>query len=149
MSSNFPDDMFDAQAPHGTVRYVLHGFFVRSDKPLTLIMRHAGHSNPAYMNARRKADLKLQAYGDSVPIDVTLDHVIPVFAQTVIVGWENAIGRDGKPIPCTPDEVEACLRSLSKRNADVVNRALGHAVPADHFRDVAAPMGTAEALGNG
>lgn len=148
MSSNFTDDMFEAQAPHGTVRYVLNGFHVRHPAPLALIMRHAGESNPAYMNARRKAELQLKAYGDAAPLATTLDLLIPVFAQTVIENWENAVGRDGKPIPYTADEGEACLRAIAKRSPDVVNRALGHAVPADHFRD-ALPPGAVEALGNG
>lgn len=146
MSNNFDLDMFDAQAPVGTVRFVLNGFYVRSDKPMALIMRHAGESNPAYINARRKMDNLLKGYGDEIPPDVMRDHLIPVFAKTVIVDWENVIGRDSKPVPCVPDEVEALLRALAKRNGDVVFRAFNQAFPADHFRE---GFGSAEALGNG
>ena len=148
MSSNFSDDMFDAQAPKGTVRFVLNGFHVRHELPVALIMKHAGFSNPAYMNARRKADLQLQAYGESPPLEVQLDILIPVFSRTVVERWEHVIGANGKPVPCVPDEVEALLRVIAKRNPDIVNRALVHAVPADHFRD-ALPPGAAETLGNG
>lgn len=144
MSSNFPLYMFDAQAPQGTVRFTCTGFHVRSSKPIVLIMRHAGYSNEAYVQARRAADLKLVAYGENPPQEVLFDHIIPVFAQTVVTDWENVLGHDAKtPVPCVPDEVEALLRALAHKNRDVVTRAMAHATSADNFRALV------EALGNG
>jgi hypothetical protein len=146
MSSNFDDDMFDSIAPRGTVEFTLDGVYVRGDQPLVLQMRHAGESNPEYMNARRKVDNALRATtGD--PSNAEVRRVlIPVFAETVITGWRNAIGRDGKPIPYNADEGAAFLRVLVRKNGDIVSRAMAYALDADRFR---APIGTAEALGNG
>lgn len=141
--SNFPIDMFDAQAPQGAVRFTCTGFRIRSPHDLVLVMRHAGFSNEAYAQARRLADLKLQAFGDHPPLAAQLDVLIPVYAQTVVTGWEHVNGADGKPVPYSPIEGEALLRALAHKNADVVLRAIYHAQPADNFRPLV------EGLGNG
>lgn len=148
MSSNFDDDtLFGDLVPQGTIRVTLPEVLVRSDKPLVLVMRHAGESNHAFMNAKRKMDNSLRSFGDTPPPEVIRERLIGVFAKTVIVGWENANGKDGKPIPFSPDEVEACLLALVKRKRpDLVEKAMLPALKAEHFAEGA---GTAESLGNG
>lgn len=141
--SNFPLDMFDARAPKGTVRFTCSGFHVRSAKPITFIMRHAGWTNEPYVQARRAADLKLQAFGDNPPQEAVFDVLIPVFAQHVIEGWEDVIAADGRAVAYDPTEGEALLRALAHKNRDIVTRAFAHATPADNFR------AAAELLGNG
>lgn len=142
--SNFDLEMFDAQAPQGTVRFTCTGFHCRSSRPIVLVMRHAGFTNEPYLQARRAADLKLQAYGDNPPSEAQFDLLIPVYAQTVVTGWENVVARDGvTPAPPTPEEVEALLRALAHKNRDVVARAFAHASTTDNFRPLV------EALGNG
>jgi hypothetical protein len=144
--SNY-NDLFNDLRPHGTVRFTLQGVNVRSQRPLVLIMQHAGESNPAFMNARRKAENQLRATAGDPTNEQTREALIPVFAETVIVGWEEVIGKDGQPIAFSPHEVESLLSVLNRKGAgDLIARAFNYALDADHFR---APLGTVEALGNG
>jgi len=145
--SNFDDLDFSAQKPHGTVRATLIGFYARGAEPIVLIMRHAGESNHAFMNKRRKIDNVLKSYGDEIPLGVLRRHLIPVFAETVIEGWENVLAADRKtPVPYSPGAGEELLTKIAKDNPDVIDRAFAYAMPAAHFRD---SVGSVEALGNG
>jgi hypothetical protein len=143
-NDNFDDSMFDSIAPQGTIEVVLQHVRVRSSEEVVLTMRHLGASNPGYVNARRKLDVELRSYGDSVPNGVLRDRLIPLVAQHGVTGWKHVIGADGKPVPYTAAEGERFLCALAKRNPDKVDQAIILASPADHFRPAAV-----EALGNG
>lgn len=140
------DGLFDDITPRGIKSYTLDGVRVRSAHEVRLHVQHAGASNPAYMRARRKFDGDLKASSGALTNERLIVALIPLFAKHVITGWDNVFGADGKPIACSPEEVEAFLTELAKGNIDLVDRMMGYALNGDHFREVG---GSAEALGNG
>ena len=138
------DDLFDDLAPQGTVRFTLDGVRVRSSKPVALVLRHAGESNTAFQNARRKADSQLKAHTGDATAEVLRPVLIGLFAKHVITGWENVVSADGNPTSYSADECEQFLTALAKRGPDIVDAMISFAFRADNFRD---PIGSAEALG--
>lgn len=136
-----------------TARYVCP-FSTRDDAPpLVLIGRHAGRSNPAYTSALLKVMQGSGSSGGSVSI-AKLDENdaahIRLFSRHVLVGWENAIGDDDKPVTFS---VEECLELLTQFCAtDQYPEIIGaggamdrYFSNADNFRDE--PVADAAALG--
>jgi hypothetical protein len=146
MSKHFAPEMFDAIAPQGTIRHTLSRVRVRHAEPVVLILRHAGWTNPDYVNAARKLENEERTNGIAPTGRAAVERIVPLFAEHVVESWEHVIGADGQPVPCTPSEVEALLLALCRKNHDLVDAAMSRAMHTDNFRP---PMGTAEALGNG
>lgn len=141
------DGLFDDLEARGTARFTLTGVKVRSDRDVVLIMKHAGHGNTAYLNARRKLDAQARARAGGMSGLEMLELLIPVFAKTVITGWEHVNEPGGGLTPATADNIVALLTALTKKAPDVVEQAFGYAMTAANFRD--APATSAEAVGNG
>ncbi len=124
------DDLFDDLVPKGTVRFTLDAIFVRCDKPLVLIMKHAGESNPAYKSGRLKMVSELRARSGQ-EIDVAA--LIKLFAHTVITGWEN-VNDGGVAVPFTPTQCIELLMVIAKKAPDEINLAFAYARDASNFR---------------
>lgn len=143
MDSDF-DDLFDDLEIKGTITYTLPGVFVHSDKPLALIMKHAGDANPAWKNMRAKTVAERVAIGGDEEKERAYN--LRVFAHTVIIGWENCNKKDGTPHPYSADlMIKLFQRLLEKDGADKFGMALLAAKDPSHFRG--SPAAAADALG--
>ena len=120
-----------------------------SNKPVVLVMKHAGETNRPYINAKRRVDSTLKSNSGPLQGARFRELLIPIFARHVIVGWENVVEDDGTTPPCTPEKIEEFLSFLASDEgggADIVEFAMGFAFEANNFRD--APIGDARDLGN-
>ncbi len=138
------DDLFDDLEIKGTISHTLPGVFVHSDKPLTLIMRHAGDANPAWKSMRAKtvAERRAAEGDESRQRDLNLR----IFAHTVIVGWDNCNKRDGSPHPYAPATAVARFqRLIAKDGIDKLGVAFLAAGDPANFRG--SPEAASEALG--
>jgi hypothetical protein len=91
-----------------------YGFLDKEDgtpdptKPISIRIARAGGSNTAYT---KRMEHKLKPYRRQIQTE-TMDTplaeklVREVYAETVVLGWENVTDPDGKPIPFT---VENCV----------------------------------------
>ena len=81
-------------------------------KPITLVLRYAGETNPGYMNAVFKSVKAAK------PDDITAEWLegrkgdVDLFVNHVVVGWKNAHLEDGTEAPFTADAVRAFLLAL-------------------------------------
>lgn len=123
-------------------------------KPMVLIGRHAGRTNPAYYNALIKVTHD-RDQGDGSKLSLAKMESgdaahYKLFARHVFTGWEEVLDADLKPIPYTPERGEAFLTMLGSRDRwpeiagdnGTIDRYFSDA---DNFRDE--PIGSAEDLG--
>jgi hypothetical protein len=108
------DELFDYLIPRGTARFTLSDVVVRCDRPLVLVMKHAGEGNAEYKSLNTK--LTKEFDDASKRGDTEAMHALNarLFASTVIVDWENCIGSDGQPIAYTAEIGTRYLTALSK-----------------------------------
>lgn len=139
------DDLFDDLVPQGEVRFTLRNVFIRSDKPLVLVMRHAGDANAEYKSARAKIVREIESCARRNDADGIQAITIKLFAKTVITGWENCTGKDGAALAYTPALCAEFLTAIAKKAPDEIEPAFAHARNADNFRT--SPAAAAEALG--
>lgn len=137
------DGLFDDLVPRGTVRFTLSKVFVRSDKPLVLIMRHAGEGNAEYKNMRTRLVREIASSSGDAAAARAL--TVRIFAHTVIEGWENCISRDGKPMAYTPALGVEFLQAINDKAPDEIGAAFAYAYNPDNFRT--SPAAAAEHLG--
>lgn len=105
-----------------------------SDKPLVLILKHAGEGNDGYQNEKKKIDARLKAQSGSPTNRMIVTALIAAFAKHVVAGWENAV-EDGKPATCTPAKVQELLNAIVIDGLDIVDRLMGYALEPSNFRD--------------
>lgn len=131
---------FDHLAPVKTARLSL-GLGVRTpgcDKPITLIVRHAGDGNPGWLNAVRTTPLAQDQDGANA-------RLAKLIAKHAIVGWESVTAPDGSSIPFTADAAEKLLLAfISAHRSDVVRYVHAYATEPDNFHD---PVPSAGDLG--
>jgi len=145
-------DLIAATMPTGTARFVLDTFPLGSDQAPVLIMRHAGDSNAAYASAVVKAanELRSRAAGSRITeskIAESRSLDARLFAQHVLVGWENVCETPGTPTPFSPAKAEELLLAIAAKRPDVLTLITSFARDADNFRDASVPTG--DALGKG
>lgn len=136
-----------------TARYSFDTISPDRAAPITLIVRHAGDTNPAYWNALiKEASEGRSPVGGRV--DATSAHAARVdwadrAAATVVVGWEN-VTEDGKPVPCTPDKVREFLGLLIEPGPEALHDVFDHfrrwCADLDNFR---VPIAAPAVLGKG
>ena len=140
-----------APAAQATARYVFDAISDQADRPIALIVRHAGESNPAFVSAAFKAAnaARGRSRGSLTPAVVRLDREedAALFAKTVVVSWENVPFVDGKPAPCEPEVVERFLMAVIDARPDVFDAFRAFCRSAENFRDAA--VASAEELGKG
>lgn len=144
MSESDFDDLFDDLEIRGTIEHTLAGVFVHSDRPLVLIMKHAGDANPAWKSARAKTVAERRAAdGDDARMRA---YNLRLYTQTVIVGWKNCNKKDGTPHPYTSTTAIALFeRLIAKDGADKLGQAYMAAGDPGNFRGSTAEA--ADALG--
>lgn len=139
------DGLFDDLEARGTKPYTLPCVRVRSEREVVLHLKHAGHGNTAYRNAKRKLD---QSMRGRVPTDQeVLEALIPLFAAHVIAGWDHVHEPDGTPVKATPAKIGEFLSALVKKAPDKLDAAFGYALNPENYRDIV--LGGADDLGNG
>lgn len=122
----------------------LPGAFVRSDKEVGLILRHAGESNAAWWNAFRKVNAACTA---KTTDRERFDMLLPPFAEHVVVGWLDVIGEDNQPAEFYAAGVVEIMTAYADQAFDLARETIVYAMRADNFRDYQLPQVDAEALG--
>lgn len=129
---------FSHLRPTGTVKYTLSDVFVRCDKPLVLELEHAGDANKRYTAQKRKLDAKFSAATKHPGGADWVDALIPIFANTVVVGWENCLDENGQPEQCTPAQVTELLQEIAANSHEYVATLMSFAMKEANFRDAPA-----------
>ncbi len=96
------------------IRFKLDVVFIpeSNPRPVVLLVKYAGRSNAAYVNAAAKTPAALSA-GNSAEQANASDLRTALYAKHVITGWENVMDADGEtPIAYTPEFGEELLRFL-------------------------------------
>jgi hypothetical protein len=93
-------------------------------KPITLIVRAAGEGNRAWTSAQFKRPVPEQpkdATRTPWDTDAGRDRIVAIFAEAILVGWENVYDEadPSNPVPFSVEAAERFLRELIARVADV------------------------------
>lgn len=122
--------------PSAAVSFALPWISEDIDKPITLLLRHAGNGNPGYISATLK-QRGSPGVGAMQMIQEDREVDVGVFAEHVIVGWEN-VADDGAPCPFSAKSCARFLRELimppPDGRPDVFDRVRSFARNADNFR---------------
>lgn len=78
-------------------------------KPISIRIARAGGSNRAY---ERRIEAEVKPYRRQIQNETIENAVVnrilrKVYAETIVLGWENVQDKDGKPMPFT---VENCVK---------------------------------------
>lgn len=113
------------------------------------VVRNAGESNKPYFNemlrraehlARRKAKVTVELIKDNRDRDRDL------YPKHVIVGWENVVDADGKPVPFSQDDCRAFLASVPDDMFDELREFCREAVNFRETTDGAAAAGNSQTV---
>lgn len=140
--SIFDDADFEVLRADQIARFEMRELHVPRGNPkcLTLLLRWAGESNTAWVAGLKNAKLTTRSDDDATR------YFDELAARTVIVGWEDAIDKDGKPISYTPAlGAEMLGKFRAQKRSDLTNRITNFASVAANF--TAAPVDAGD-LGN-
>ena len=138
MSDFFSDDDFDHLRTNQTSWLPMHDV-LRSSPKLELELRFIGEGNEDAERLRNNNAFRELSKKDN---DQAADQLL---AKTVIVGWRNAVGKDGKEQQYAPALGVALLEHLRRvKRRDLLNRIIIHASTPEHFT---APVVDAGELG--
>jgi hypothetical protein len=111
-----------------TARFVLSALSPDPKNPITLIVRHAGIGNEAFMTAVLAQQELPSRRNVLLAAQEARETDAGVFARTVVIGWENVTTRDGQSAPATPEAFERFLlqwcapRMASEKDVDYAQR---------------------------
>ncbi len=94
-------------------------------KPIQIKICRAGGANTAYnraMEAKTKP-YRRQLQNGTLDMEVMTSILREVYADTVVIGWSNVEGKDGKPMPFNRDNVIKLFSELPELFADVQDQA--------------------------
>lgn len=94
-------------------------------KPIQIKICRAGGANVAYnkaMEAKTKP-YRRQLQNGTLDMEVMTSILREVYADTVVIGWSNVEGADGKPMPFTRENVIKLFTDLPELFADVQDQA--------------------------
>jgi hypothetical protein len=113
----------------------------------TLIGKHAGRGNAAFINAIMKLDGEYSTVLTARQLDDGDLRRAEVFARTVITDWDGPRTKDGTPAAYTPERLMKYFTALIEaKRSDVVVAALRYFADPDNFVEGAA---ASEVLGKG
>lgn len=127
---------FSHLTPSGTVRYTLTGVCVPRTNPssTTLVMKPASRSNVGFTNMAIKSDADTGSARTAQALDVSDEKLAEALARHVVVGWEGPLGDDGKPLPCTPENVQLLfVKLIAAKRPEFMRAAYAYARDADNF----------------
>ncbi len=133
---SFLDDLpsFDHLKTEPTERCVLHGINLHCERPLTLIVKYAGDENTAWQSAVRK--IAARFVGIEPTARQSFDAYVRPFAEHVVVGWEDAFDKAGKPEAYTAEKLTALLKRVADKNLEVAASPMFWARNQSNFRSV-------------
>ena len=106
---------------------------------LTLIGKHAGRGNTAFLNAVMKIEGEYSTALTAQHLDDGDEKRAELFARTVITDWEGPCDNDGKPVPYSPEKLMMVFSALiAAKRPDVVAAAFRFFADADNFTAAAA-----------
>lgn len=94
-------------------------------KPIQIKICRAGGANVAYnkaMEAKTKP-YRRQLQNGTLDIEVMTSILREVYADTVVIGWSNVEGADGKPMAFTRENVIKLFTDLPELFTDVQDQA--------------------------
>ncbi len=120
-----------------TIRFPLDVVFVPAEnaRPVVLLLKYAGRSNTAFVNAAAKAPAVSGAGSNAEQATASDLRLVPLYARHVVVGWENVSTEQGGEIVYTPDDCEELLRFLivDEERPDIFRALAFVANDADRF----------------
>lgn len=74
----------------------------------------AGGSNTKFSSAltKRLQQFRGRIHFDSLPLDQQREIMMEIYASTVVLDWQGVTGDDGKPVPCTKENVVDFFKAL-------------------------------------
>jgi hypothetical protein len=93
--------------------------------PIEIRIARAGGANKAYLRALEIKSRPYRKLIDTGMMDVTVanDIMRDVYAETIVLGWENVEDRDGNPLPYTKENCKKLLKDLPVLYDDIVEQA--------------------------
>jgi len=108
----------------------------KSAPHITLIGKHAGRSNAAFVNAIMKLEGEYNTTLTARQLDAGDERRAEVFARHVITDWEGPCMDDGSPAPYSAEHMMAVFSALiAEKRSDVVSAAFRFFADADNFTD--------------
>lgn len=94
-------------------------------RPIRIKIARAGGSNQKYLKVLdiKTKPIRRQIQNDMIDLSTSDAIMMEVFAETVVLGWENVEDKDGAPIPFTKENVVALFKELPDLFADVRDQA--------------------------
>lgn len=94
-------------------------------KPIQIKICRAGGANVAYNKAMetKTKPYRRQLQNGTLDIEVMTSILREVYADTVVIGWSNVEGADGKPMAFTRENVIKLFTDLPELFADVQEQA--------------------------
>ena len=129
--------------PVATRPYIFDGVHVNCAEPVVLQCRHAGFSNPGLTGAQLKAFNARRSRGGDKSVSIETMEAnrkldAKVFAEHVIVGWQNVFEEPGKATALSPAKVEELLLAIGEMRLDKFRQFTDWASDADNFTDLPA-----------
>ena len=120
-----------------TLRFTLDVVFVpeSNPRPVVLLLRYAGRSNAALVNAAAKAPGAPVTGTAAEQANAGDLRLTTLYAKHVVVGWEDVTTEDGTPIAYTAELGEELLRFLviDEERPDIFRALVFVANDADRF----------------
>ncbi len=106
-------------------------------RPVTIRVSRAGGSNVLF---QKRLEAAVKPYRRQIQLDVMdtkqLERIVrQVFAETVVLGWENVEDKDGNPLPFTVDNCVKLFTDLPDLYADVQAQAQSAALFRETIRE--------------
>lgn len=100
----------------------------------------AGGENKKFLRAIEKAAKRhrSQIRTDTLGVDTNRRIMQEVYAETVILGWENVTDRDGNPLPFNKENCLQLFQDLPALWDDIVEQANSIALFREHVREESA-----------
>ncbi len=97
-----------------TIRFTLDVVFIpeSNPRPVVLLLRYAGRSNAALVNASAKAPAAAANGSAAEQANAGDLRLAELYAKHVVVGWDDVTADDGTPIAYTPALGEELLKFL-------------------------------------
>ena len=84
----------------------------------------AGGSNTAYTQATKKYGKPFEKRSaKNLSEDVATDMLLNIYADSIILGWEGVVWRDGKELPYTRDNVFKLMKALPELFRAIINES--------------------------
>lgn len=126
--------------PKNTVWRTLDFRFPGCPLPVRLEIRSSGRINADYTSAMLKLGKDRENEGapsTAAALDAGDSRTLKLFARHIVVGWENVVDAEGKPMTFTQQGAEDLLLwvAIEQKSPDLVAPLIAYAAESNNFRD--------------